>query len=174
MSRSTVRPTNVERYFSEDDVIVSKTDPKGIITYANKIFLTIADYSEEEVLGKPHNIIRHPDMPAGVFRLMWNRIQSGNEIFAYVCNMAKNGDHYWVLAHVTPNFDRDRRIVGYHSNRRVPDKHILPVIKDLYAQMRAEERRHASSKEGAAASVGIINAMLDRKGLTYDEYIHGL
>ena len=94
MSRPLITPTGVERSFSPDEIIVSKTDTKGIITYANKIFLDIAGYTEDEVLGKPHNMIRHPDMPRCIFELLWQTIQQKKEIFAYVVNMAKNGDHY--------------------------------------------------------------------------------
>ena len=103
--RPSVRPTGIERFFEEDEIIVSKTDPKGVITYANRVFLRIAQYEEEEILGAAHNIIRHPDMPQCIFDLLWKTIASGQEIFAYVKNMAKNGDHYWVFAHVTPTFD---------------------------------------------------------------------
>jgi PAS domain S-box-containing protein len=108
VSQKTARHTDertsggIERFFEEDEIIVSKTDPKGIITYANQVFLRTAQYQEEEILGAPDNIIRHPDMPRCVFDLLWKTIASGLEIFAYVKNMAKNGDHYWVFAHVTP------------------------------------------------------------------------
>lgn len=120
MSESlTKRVTGVERYFDEEEVIVSKTDVKGIITYANRVFLRVAGYDEEGLLGRPHNIIRHPDMPRCVFKLLWDKLEQQEEVFAYVVNLAKNGDHYWVFAHVTPSIDRRSRVVGYHSNRRV-------------------------------------------------------
>src|ERR1700761_62065 len=102
MKETAVRPTGKERLWGAEDIIVSKTNLKGIITYANLTFLQVAGYSEEEVLGKPHSIIRHPDMPRCVFKLLWDSISAGGEIFAYVLNLASNGDHYWVLAHVTP------------------------------------------------------------------------
>ena len=121
MNETAIRPTAVERTFKEDDIIVSKTDLKGIITYANRTFLEIALYSEEEVLGQPHSIIRHPDMPRCVFKLLWDTIQAGEEIFAYVKNMSKNGDYYWVFAHVTPTFNQRNEITGFHSNRRTPN-----------------------------------------------------
>ncbi|MCF8479851.1 MAG: PAS domain-containing protein [Rhodospirillum sp.] len=174
MARSTIMPTGVERFFSEDEIIVSKTDTKGIITYANQIFLKIAGYTEVEVIGQPHNMIRHPDTPGGIFKLLWNRIESGEEVFAYVCNMAKNGDHYWVLAHVSPSFDASGRITGYHSNRRVPEKRILDGVKAYYTKLHDVERQAGGGKAGAAAGLATIQAMLDRKGLSYDEYIHGL
>jgi PAS domain S-box len=105
MARSGVNLTGVERTFGTDEIIVSKTDPKGRIIYANEVFLRLAGYAESEIIGQPHSIIRHPDMPRCVFKLLWDTVQSGNEIFAYVVNRSKNGDHYWVLAHVTPTFD---------------------------------------------------------------------
>ena len=101
----TVAVTGTERFFQPDEIIVSKTDLKGAITYANRLFLSLADYTEQEVLDAPHSIVRHPEMPRCIFKLLWGTIQSGNEIFAYVMNRSKNGDHYWVLAHVTPSYD---------------------------------------------------------------------
>ena len=86
--------TGKERFFADDELIVSKTDLKGRITYANNLFLEIADYSEKEVLGQPHSLIRHPDMPRSIFKLLWDTIQGGSEIFAYVINGTKFGDHY--------------------------------------------------------------------------------
>ncbi len=121
-------PTGVECFFRNDEIIVSKTDPRGIVTYANDVFIRVSGYTEEQLLGKPHNLIRHPDMPRSVFHLLWRRIQAGNEIFAYVKNMARNGDHYWVHAHVTPTFDASGRIVNFHSNRRVPDRSAIAAV----------------------------------------------
>jgi PAS domain S-box-containing protein len=88
LKETLVQPTGRERTWGDEEIIVSKTDLKGIITYANRTFLNVAGYTEEEVLGKPHNMIRHPDMPRCVFKLLWDTIESGNEIFAYVKNMA--------------------------------------------------------------------------------------
>ena len=116
-----VKPTGVERRFAEDEVIVSKTDLRGHITYANEVFVRVSGFREDELLGAPHSIVRHPDMPRCVVQLLWDRIAAWHEVFAYVLNMSKNGDHYWVHAHVTPTFDEQGKIVGYHSNRRVPD-----------------------------------------------------
>jgi PAS domain S-box-containing protein len=139
----TVHPTGHERTWGQEDIIVSKTDLKGIITYCNRTFLQVADYSEDELLGQPHSIIRHPDMPRSVFKLLWDTIEAEHEIFAYVKNMAKNGDHYWVFARVTPTFDAAHRITGYHSNRRCPDRHQVQLFENLYAQLLAEERKAA-------------------------------
>src|SRR5262245_50009336 len=95
--------TGRERSFGQDDIIVSKTDLKGRLIYANRVFLDIADLTLKETIGQPHSLIRHPHMPRCIFKLLWERIQAGKELFAYVMNRSKNGDHYWVIAHVTPS-----------------------------------------------------------------------
>jgi len=166
--------TGVERTFRKNEVIVSKTDTKGIITYANEVFLKIADYSLEEVLGKPHNLIRHPDMPKLVYRLLWERIKSGKEIFAYVVNRTKYGDHYWVFAHVTPSFDAKKDIVGAHSNRRSPDPAAINVIAPIYKLLKQEEAKHPMAKDGMDASMNLLTSVLAEKGVSYDEFILSL
>ena len=163
--------TGTARSFKETDVIVSKTDAKGIISYVNRTFIRISDYSEAEVLGKPHNIIRHPDMPRAVFRLMWDRIQGGREIFAYVINRCKGGDHYWVLAHVTPSFDGKGALCGFHSNRRSPNAEIVArQIAPLYAEMRRLERDAADPRHGMDHALAHLNAALAAKGVDYDRF----
>ncbi|MHC4975663.1 MAG: PAS domain-containing protein, partial [Planctomycetota bacterium] len=149
----------------------SKTDLKGKITYANKVFLRVAGYTEDEVLGKNHNIIRHPEMPRCVFRFLWDTIQAGNEVFAYVVNKCKNGDHYWVFAHVTPTFDASGNIIGYHSNRRVPKKSALEVIKPIYQELLAIEAQHSNPQNQWKASLPALVAKLDEIGKTYEELI---
>lgn len=171
MSRD-VSLTGVERFFEENELIVSKTDLKGRLTYCNDVFLNISGYSEKECLGQPHSMIRHPDMPRSIFGLLWETIQDGREIFAYVVNRCKNGDHYWVHAHVTPSRDGSGNIVGYHSNRRVPDRRILEnAIQPLYAELLAEERRHTNRKTGMAASTEMIGNLLAEHNKPYDEFI---
>ncbi|MEO1982112.1 MAG: PAS domain-containing protein, partial [Fuerstiella sp.] len=139
MGKPTVKPTGRERTFREDEIIVSKTDLKGIITYTNQVFARVAGYSEQELLGQPHNLIRHPDMPRCVFKLLWDTISQGNEIFAYVINLCRNGDHYWVLAHVTPSFDAAGKITGYHSSRRVPERAAVDKAIPIYELLLKEE-----------------------------------
>lgn len=166
--------TGRERYFGEDEIIVSKTDARGIITYANHVFLRIADYRLEEVLGKPHNLIRHPAMPRCIFKLLWTQIKQGKEIFAYVVNRTKFGDYYWVFAHVTPTLNEKGEMIGYHSNRRSPKRAALQVIEPLYMQLVAEEKRHATPKEGTDAAYEMLLGVLAEKGMGYDEFILSL
>ncbi|ACG76858.1 aerotaxis receptor [Phenylobacterium zucineum HLK1] len=167
----TVQPTGRERSFGRDEIIVSKTDTRGVITYANPVFLRLADLTEAEAVGAPHAVIRHPDMPRGVFKMLWDRVQAGQEVFAYVVNMARNGDHYWVLAHVTPTFDESGRICGYHSNRRAPDRRAVEEIQGLYAEMRRVEDAAGGKASAAESSVAALTNLLAERGVTYDEYI---
>jgi PAS domain S-box-containing protein len=173
MRPASVRPTGVERTFDEGQFIVSKTDAKGIITYANSLFLDVARYAEEEVIGKPHNILRHPDMPRAVFKLLWDRLETHNEVFAYIVNLAGDGAHYWVFAHVTPTLDRTGRIVGHHSNRRVPSPAAVRQVEPIYRALLAEEKRHGT-KEGLAASTRMLTDLLEDQGQTYDEFVWGI
>jgi PAS domain S-box-containing protein len=154
------------REMNENDFIVSKTDTKGRLTYVNKIFMDMAEYTEEELLGKPHNIVRHPDMPKAVFKLLWDRIQNKEEIFAYVINKTKNGNAYWVYANVTASLDERGNIIGYYSVRRKPNPQALEIIKPLYAQM-----LQAEQGGGVAAGEKILNDLIHKEGVSYDELI---
>ncbi len=168
-------PTGVEQFFNKDEIIVSKTNLKGHLTYTNQLFMSLAGYKESELLGKPHNMIRHPDMPRCVFKLLWETIQNKKEIFAYVINMCKNGDHYWVFAHVTPSLDTSGNINGYHSNRRVPDPKILKeTIIPLYKKLSEKEEKHKSRKDGMNDSLQMLTNILEEKGIGYDEFIFSL
>lgn len=169
-----VRPTGVERFFADDDIIVSKTDSRGIITYANDIFQQVSGFTEEELVGQPHNLIRHPEMPQCVFRLLWETVAAGKEIFAYVVNQSKNGDHYWVLAHVTPTFDSAGRVIGYHSNRRVPDRSAIVAIQPIYAALLAEERKARDPESGIKAATQLLLAQLAKAGVDYEQFVFSL
>lgn len=174
MAKYNVQPTNREVSFGEDEIIVSKTDLKGRLTYANDIFLNVAGFEESEVLGQPHSLVRHPDMPRCVFKLLWDTIEGKKEIFAYVKNMAKNGDHYWVLAHVTPSFDDAGKIVGYHSNRRVPERSALEKIVPLYKALLTEEQRHSNAKDGMNAGLAMLVDTIQKSGMSYEEFVFTL
>lgn len=167
--------SGTERFFDKDDIIVSKTDLKGKLTYTNRTFLTIAGMTEKECLGQPHNIIRNPEMPRAVFELLWNTLGMGEEIFAYVNNRSVNGDNYWVFAHVTPSRDETGNIVGYHSNRRVPNRKVLNEnIIPLYKELLAIEKSHTSPKDGLKASGGKIQEILKQNGMGFNEFMFSL
>lgn len=165
-----VSPRTHEVTWGTNDLIVSKTDLKGHITYANDVFVTVSGYSEAELIGRPHNVIRHPDMPGGVFRLLWQTVQAGQELFAYVKNLHRDGGYYWVLAHVTPNVDTHGRIVGYHSSRRCPDRAAIQEIEPVYTSMRAAEQA-ARKAEAAAEGLRALETLLAGRGVIYEEFI---
>ncbi len=162
-------PTGVEKFLKEDDFIVSKTDAKGHIIYGNKIFIKISGYEEKELLGAPHSILRHPDMPKIIFKTLWDRIQKKEEIFAYVKNLCKDGGHYWVFANVTTTLAPDGSIRDYHSVRRKPSAKALEVIQPLYRQLLDAER-----SGGMEASGRLLNQILKEKGVNYDEFVNSL
>lgn len=165
-----VQPTQVERSIGREEVIVSKTDTAGVITYANDVFCRIAGFDLHEILGAPHNIIRHPDMPRCVFKFLWDRISQGHEVFAFVKNMARNGDFYWVLAHVTPTYDGRGEIAGYHSNRRWPDPVSIAQVEPIYKSLRAIELSH-DHQEGLRLSTNALVSHLEANNVSYDEFI---
>ncbi|VAW20071.1 putative sensor (PAS) domain for methyl-accepting chemotaxis sensory transducer [hydrothermal vent metagenome] len=169
-----MEPEGSERIMSEDDLIVTKTDKKGWITYCNKLCSDIAEYPYGELVGKPHSIIRSRAMPRCVFKLLWDNISNGREVFAYVVNRTKNNNHYWVLAHVTPSFDENGTIVGFHSNRRKPFESALDAVKPLYKALLEEETRHGNRKQGLVASTAMLNKVLKVKGVDYDEFVLSL
>lgn len=158
-----------ELTFRDNEFIVSKTDLSGKIMYGNDLFIKISGYSEDELLGEPHNILRNPEMPALIFKLLWETIKSGEEIFAYVVNKTKHGDYYWVNAHVTPSTDNNGKIIGFHSVRRKPTDKALNVIKPLYSELLRAEKAG-----GISASQQRLSALLQEKGLSYEEFILSL
>jgi len=165
-----ITPTSVEKVMRDDDFIVSKTDPTGRITYGNRIFIEFSGYTESELIGTQHNIIRHPDMPRAVFKLLWDTIQAKRECNAYVKNMAKDGSFYWVLANITPSLAPNGTIDGYFSVRRKPKATALATVTELYRAMLDAELQ-AGPKLAIDASTKILTDLLTEKGMSYDELV---
>src|SRR5574343_1108615 len=165
-----VLPTDREKVMREDDFIVSKTDLKGRITYGNRIFIEFSGYSEEELLGAQHNIIRHPDMPRAVFKLLWDTISSGKECFAYVKNMSKDGSFYWVFTNVTPSYDQNGNMIGYYAVRRKPKASGVAVASQVYKAMLEAEQK-AGPRDAMEASTKILVDIVNEKGLSYEELV---
>ena len=132
--------TQREYVFPAGKTLVSTTDLKGRITYCNPTFIEVSGYSREELLGQPHNLIRHPDVPEEAFRDLWRTIEAGQPWSGVVKNRRKTGDHYWVLANVTPLMEGDRP-TGYMSVRTEAARDQIEAAEGLYAQMREEQAR---------------------------------
>jgi PAS domain S-box-containing protein len=128
---------NEEVPFPEGKLIVSRTDLTGVITHCNQSFVEMSGYEHDELIGQPHHILRHPDMPAAAFQDLWNTIQHGKQWNGYVKNLRKDGRFYWVYATVIPNI-REGKIAGYTSVRRKPSRTKVLECTKLYAQMNAE------------------------------------
>jgi len=156
----------------DNDFIVSKTDPKGRITYANSIFCEFSQYNVEQLLGQQHNILRHPDMPRSVFKMLWQSITSGNEFNGYVKNLCADGSYYWVFANITPSYDQQNNIIGYFSVRRKPSEQALKIIQPIYQEMLNEEKR-VGPKEAIEASLVLLNQKLEA-GVDYDRFVLSL
>jgi PAS domain S-box-containing protein len=166
-------PTGKEVLLNSDDFIVSKTDTKGRITYVNREFMRVSGFSEPELLGRQHNIIRHPDMPRGIFKKLWDTIARGEECFAYVKNLCKNGDHYWVFANVTPDFDIDGRIMGYFSVRRKSDREAVDFFSRLYGELTKAEHQ-AGARRALETSSALLDRTIDEHGFeSYETFVLG-
>lgn len=173
MKDKAITPTRNERVMREDDFIVSKTDLKGRITYGNEIFIEFSGYTEQELLGSQHNVIRHPDMPRAAFKLAWDTIQAGREFFAYVKNMSKDGGFYWVFTHITPDFGPKGEIVGYYSVRRCPRRDALAKIEPVYRQM-LEAERAAGARDAISAGTKVLVDLLQQSRMSYEQLVFAL
>lgn len=131
-------PINEEVFF-DGRSLISETDTKGIITFVNRKFSDMSGYTKEEVIGQPHSILRHPDMPKAAFSGMWKIIQEGKIWEGYVKNLRKDGKFYWVIVNIVPKKDEAGEIIGYIASRKVPDRNQIKNIEQQYQQMIKEE-----------------------------------
>ncbi len=151
--RTNLPVSDVEYELEEGRPIVSLTDLKGRITYVNPYFVEVSGFTAEELLGSPHNIVRHPDMPSGAFADLWQCLKRGELWNALVKNRRKNGDYYWVLANVTP-VRENGAIVGYMSVRTKPDRQQIAQAEKAYAEIRADSRKRLTVRNGRVARTG--------------------
>jgi len=158
----------MEIIVNSDQLIVTKTDVKGIITYANPYFLELVGYSENELLNKPHNVIRHEDMPKVIFKYLWDNIKNGKEVNAFVKNKTKNGDYYWVKGNITPSF-QNGQIIGYFSVRRSAAPESIKTIDTLYRELKRLENAF-----GVEKSFSYLIEQLQKMGVSYEEFISKL
>jgi len=169
MKKPHVTPTNNETVLKDGEFIVSKTDLKSKILYGNEYFISISGWSEEELLGKPHNILRHPDMPQVAFKILYDLIENGQEFFGFVKNLKKDGGYYWVFANITPSFDASGKIIGYYSVRRKPRDGFKKIIEPLYKKLKEVEE-----SGGMQASYEVVQNLLKEKNLTFNELTLGI
>ena len=160
-------PINKEIKLNSRNFIVSKTDYRGNILYANDTFCEVTGYTRNEVLGAPHNILRHPDMPSAVFFLMWQSIQKGNNICALVKNLAKTGEYYWVSTNFEIHTDPSLKTPTYIAYRRSVSAQAIKSIEPLYETLLGIEKKH-----GVEASLLYLQGYLDERHSTFDELMN--
>ncbi len=170
MKPKNITPRDAEVLLDVDDFIVSKTDLTGRITYANRTFMAISGYNEFQLFGIQHNLVRHPDMPRGVFRFLWDTLKSGHEFFGFVKNMTADGGYYWVFANVTIDVDAAGNPKGYYSVRRKPNPKALEQVIPLYREMLEVEQRHPASS-APDQSLKWLQQLLADRGVDYENLV---
>lgn len=169
--KPSIKIRNEEVKLIDEEFIVSKTDLTGRITYANRVFMEICSYSEPELLGIQHNIIRHPDMPRGVFRFLWSTIETGQEFFGFVKNLCADGRFYWVFANITPEYDANGKLIGYLSVRRKPSQKSIDVITPIYKEMLNIENQSSSKKTAPDESIAYLLQQLKNMKVEYQPFV---
>lgn len=158
--------------WNKSKVILSKTDKRGIILYANEAFIDISGYDEYELIGAPHNVIRHPDMPKVIFKKLWDTIKKGENVHAIVKNLTKSGRYYWVITDFKTIFDDEGQIISYFGTRKsIPNQdEIIPkYIDPLYKKLLQIEEA-----SGLEASEAFLDGFLEERNKTYTEYVDHL
>ena len=164
------KPINNQIKLDSKRYIVSKTDKHGIIEYGNDYFVEISGYTEPELLGQPHSIIRHPYMPKIVFKLMWDRINKAQNIMAVVKNLAKDGSFYWVVTEFQPKVDPiTNEIISHTAFRKAAPQKAVDTMEPIYQKLLEIEK-----EGGMEASEKYLRGFLEEKNLTYDEFVNDL
>ena len=159
-------PIDEEIILDPNKNIMSKTNPKGIIEYANEYFMAISGYEEFELMGQPHNVIRHPDMPKVIFKIMWEELRNGNNMYAFVKNLAKDGRYYWVIVNFEIQYDEDGEIRSYYAHRKAAPAHAIVRISKLYKKLRAIE-----INQNVSVAYKYFKGLLEEEKMNYDDYI---
>jgi len=168
--QSPIAPIDSPRDFGIHEVFFSTTNRKGIIAYGNRVFARVSGYPIEEMMGQPHNMIRHPDVPRAVFKLFWDYLLAGKPVAAYVKNMAADGRYYWVVALAAPIADG-----GFLSVRFKPSSRLFDSVPPLYADLRAVEQAHGDRAAGMAAAAARLEEWLKSQGFgDYEAFMHAL
>ncbi|MEA1983670.1 MAG: PAS domain-containing protein [Campylobacterota bacterium] len=160
-------PNNNEIKLDSKRYIVSKTDAKGIIEYGNDYFVEISGYSDAELIGQPHSILRHPDMPKVIFKMMWERISAANNIMAVVKNLSKDGSYYWVVTEFEPKVDSiTNEVISYTAFRKAVSQKAIDTMEPIYKKLLDIEK-----DAGVDASEKYLRGFLEDKHKTYDQFI---
>lgn len=155
-------PIDNEIILDPTKVIMSKTDYKGVIQYGNDYFIEVSKYEIYEMMGKPHNMIRHPDMPKVVFKFMWERLHKGENLYAIIKNLAKDGSYYWVMTTFETVYDEDGFIASHFARRKAVPRKAKETFENLYKKIRTIE------KVDEKAAENYFYGFIENSGMTYD------
>lgn len=168
----TLASNHQEIILPEDAFIVSKTDQNSRITYVNQSFCQISGYTENELVGQNHDIVRNDLMPHGIYNLMWEHLKAEEEFFGYIVNRNKDNSYYWTLINVTPVYDQ-LLLTGYFAVRRAPSKQSLAIIKSLYQTM-CEVEKNATPEALLPMSSAVLWQAITKEYKSYAEFILSL
>lgn len=168
---ATYKPTPIDEMIELDKerYLISSTDTRGIITSVNPYFQSVSGYTTGELIGSPHNIVRHPDMPRVIFKMMWDRIKSGKNMAAVVKNLSKDGRYYWVVTDFQVQTDSKGEISGFTAFRRAADKDTINTIVPIY-----EKIIEAEQIGGIEAGEHELNMILKQKSMSYSDFLDGV
>lgn len=166
-----VRPTLIDKevIWDKTKTIMSKTDKYGTIEYANEVFVDVCGYEDHELVGQPHNIIRHPDMPKVIFKVLWDNLKAGNNFHAVAKNLAKSGRYYWVITDFDISRNEDGEITHYFARRKAIPQEVIAKIEPLYKKLLQIEE-----VTGIEGSEKYLTGFLEEQGKDYVEYLKGL
>ncbi len=157
-----------------EQLIVCKTDPDGIITYANAAYIARSGLSEMSVLGTPLVDQLHPSMPKAIVRLMWSELDNKREVFTYLKYQSRDHNHYWVFANVTPGYDLENKLKEYFFVQRNPNGQALQVIEPIYEEMFNIEHAAGGGTTGMDRSIRVIHEAISQLGGNYEEFLLAL
>ena len=160
-----ITPTDIEQEVRSIDIIVSKGNDAGDITYANPIFFKLAGYTQNELIDRPHSIIRHPDMPKIIFKYLWDKLKSGEDVHAFVKNLSQDGSFYWVYAHIRVAKNPDGSFRNYVSTRKTMSANARSVIEPLYTNLLT-----AQEIGGMDESLIVLEEFLTANGASLDTF----
>lgn len=168
MELTLLKPTPIDKEVAWDkkQLIMTKTDRFGNIEYANEGFVNVSGYEDYELMAKPHNVIRHPDMPKVIFKILWENLKAGRNFHAVVKNMAKSGRYYWMVTDFEISRDKNNEIANFLAKRKAVPEEALQKIKPLYERLLQIE-----VSSGVDASEKYLIGFLQEKKMTYEEFI---
>ena len=159
--------TGQERQVKSSEIISTRTDPQGLIVFANSVFLAVTGYASDEVQGKPHNIVRHPDVPRVIYSVLWQTLRDGETFFGVTKNRTKGGDHYWTLGYFHPDMKAGgNEIIGYRSTRKgFHDGKLKQRFDELFSEVRQAELAQPRAEQ-VKAGLEALKKGLKKRGFS--------